>query len=43
MDFSEDFLFTEKDGECDEDWAMADVLKQLKKKVRFSDVTIQLQ
>ncbi|XP_055507979.1 probable ATP-dependent RNA helicase DDX27 [Leucoraja erinacea] len=32
VDFSEDFLFTEKDGECDEDWAMADVLKQLKKK-----------
>ncbi|XP_067904186.1 probable ATP-dependent RNA helicase DDX27 isoform X2 [Heterodontus francisci] len=31
MDFSEDFLFTEKDGECDDSWMMADVLSQLKK------------
>ncbi|XP_067856763.1 probable ATP-dependent RNA helicase DDX27 [Heptranchias perlo] len=31
-DFSEDFLFTEKDGECDDSWLMADVLSQLKKK-----------
>ncbi|XP_069740893.1 probable ATP-dependent RNA helicase DDX27 [Narcine bancroftii] len=30
-DFSEDFLFTEKDGDCDDDWVMADVLNQLKK------------
>uniref|UniRef100_UPI00398F83FF probable ATP-dependent RNA helicase DDX27 n=1 Tax=Pristiophorus japonicus TaxID=55135 RepID=UPI00398F83FF len=31
VDFSEDFLFTEKDGECDDSWMMADVLSQLKK------------
>ncbi|XP_051887158.1 probable ATP-dependent RNA helicase DDX27 [Pristis pectinata] len=30
-DFSEEFLFTEKDGEYDDGWVMADVLKQLKK------------
>eukprot|EP00061_Rhincodon_typus_P015987 g43957.t1 len=31
VDFSEDFLFTEKDGEYDDSWMMADVLSQLKK------------
>ncbi|XP_041061103.1 probable ATP-dependent RNA helicase DDX27 [Carcharodon carcharias] len=31
VDFSEDFLFTEKDGEYDDNWMMADVLSQLKK------------
>uniref|UniRef100_A0A4W3IYJ1 RNA helicase n=1 Tax=Callorhinchus milii TaxID=7868 RepID=A0A4W3IYJ1_CALMI len=31
-DFSDDFFFTEKDGECSEDWVMADVLNQLKKR-----------
>ncbi|XP_072094749.1 probable ATP-dependent RNA helicase DDX27 [Mobula birostris] len=31
VDFSEDFLFTEKDGEYDDGWVMADVLSQLKK------------
>ncbi|XP_048406307.1 probable ATP-dependent RNA helicase DDX27 [Stegostoma tigrinum] len=31
VDFSEDFLFTEKDGEYDDSWMMTDVLSQLKK------------
>ncbi|XP_072370685.1 probable ATP-dependent RNA helicase DDX27 [Scyliorhinus torazame] len=31
VDFSENFLFTEKDGEYDDNWMMADVLSQLKK------------
>ncbi|XP_078092491.1 putative ATP-dependent RNA helicase DDX27 [Mustelus asterias] len=31
VDFSEDFLFTEKDGEYDDSWMAADVLSQLKK------------
>ncbi|XP_006003201.1 probable ATP-dependent RNA helicase DDX27 [Latimeria chalumnae] len=31
-DFSEDFVFAEKDGLYSDDWAMADVMQQLKKK-----------
>ncbi|GCC31793.1 hypothetical protein chiPu_0010254 [Chiloscyllium punctatum] len=31
VDFSDDFLFTEKDGAYDDSWTMADVLNQLKK------------
>ncbi|XP_028926723.1 probable ATP-dependent RNA helicase DDX27 [Ornithorhynchus anatinus] len=31
-DFNPDFVFTEKEGMYDESWAMADVMKQLKKK-----------
>uniref|UniRef100_A0A4W3J4Y5 RNA helicase n=1 Tax=Callorhinchus milii TaxID=7868 RepID=A0A4W3J4Y5_CALMI len=38
-DFSDDFFFTEKDGECSEDWVMADVLNQLKKRVRSGEDT----
>ncbi|XP_069099579.1 probable ATP-dependent RNA helicase DDX27 [Pleurodeles waltl] len=31
-DFNENFFFTEKDGLHDDDWAMADVMRQLKKR-----------
>lgn len=33
-DFNPDFVFTEKEGAYDGSWAMADVMSQLKKKVR---------
>ncbi|XP_055249968.1 probable ATP-dependent RNA helicase DDX27 [Moschus berezovskii] len=35
-DFNPDFVFTEKEGMYDGSWAMADVLSQLKKKVRLT-------
>lgn len=35
-DFNPDFLFTEKEGMYDGSWAMADVMSQLKKKVRLT-------
>uniref|UniRef100_A0A8C4N9A6 Probable ATP-dependent RNA helicase DDX27 n=1 Tax=Equus asinus asinus TaxID=83772 RepID=A0A8C4N9A6_EQUAS len=34
-DFNPDFVFTEKEGMYDGSWAMADVMSQLKKKVRL--------
>lgn len=34
-DFNPDFIFTEKEGTYDGSWAMADVMSQLKKKVRL--------
>uniref|UniRef100_A0A8C0L0E0 Probable ATP-dependent RNA helicase DDX27 n=1 Tax=Canis lupus dingo TaxID=286419 RepID=A0A8C0L0E0_CANLU len=37
-DFNPDFVFTEKEGAYDGSWAMADVMSQLKKKVRTDSV-----
>ena len=34
-DFNPDFVFTEREGMYDGSWAMADVMSQLKKKVRL--------
>ena len=35
-DFNPDFVFTEKEGTYDGSWALADVMSQLKKKVRLT-------
>lgn len=35
-DFNPDFVFTEKGGAYDGSWALADVMSQLKKKVRLT-------
>lgn len=35
-DFNPDFVFTEKEGMYDGSWALADVMSQLKKKVRLT-------
>lgn len=35
-DFNPDFIFTEKEGMYDGSWALADVMSQLKKKVRWT-------
>lgn len=35
-DFNPDFVFTEKQGTYDGSWALADVMSQLKKKVRLT-------
>ena len=37
-DFNPDFIFTEKEGMYDGSWAMADVMSQLKKKVRLTQI-----
>lgn len=35
-DFNPDFVFTEKEGIYDDSWVLADVMSQLKKKVRLT-------
>lgn len=37
-DFNPDFVFTEKEGMYDGSWALADVMSQLKKKVRLTEM-----
>lgn len=39
-DFNPDFIFTEKEGMYDGSWAMADVMSQLKKKVRLIVISV---
>lgn len=34
VDFNPDFVFSEKEALYDDSWALADVMSQLKKKVR---------